>query len=355
MNTVKTDADNIFKAAGSLIMAGLPGYEVDNDTEQLIIEYAPGGIILFSRNIKSPEQVAELINNLQQLSLKYTGCNLFIAVDQEGGPVARLKAPFREFPGNEIMSKASDPIKFCEEFAKITAHEMNLVGFNMNMAPVLDVLGKNTDRVLAGRTFGSDHKLIALLGRVIIKVLQDNGIMAVAKHFPGLGATSVDPHKDLPLVEISKQELESTHIYPFSQAIGEEVAGIMTSHGVYPAFDSANPATTSTYILTEILRKKYSYNGLILTDDLEMGAIKGKCSEAAVSSVEAGADILLICKNQHLVKDAVDALSSKAEANTVFAEKIRAAFERIKTAKERFNINQRAALELTEIKNYFYS
>lgn len=354
MNTT-TNTDNIFKTAGSLIMAGLPGYDADRDTEQLIMEYAPCGIILFSRNIKSPEQVAELINNLQQLSLKYTGCKLFIAVDQEGGPVARLRAPFREFPGNEVMSKTSDPVKSCEEFAKITACEMNLVGFNMDMAPVLDILGKNTDGVLAGRTFGSDPELAAILGRVIIRTLQDNGIMAVAKHFPGLGATSVDPHKDLPLMDISGQELESVHMYPFAQAIEEKVSGIMTSHGVYPAFDPASPATTSSYILTEILRKKYSYSGLILTDDLEMGAIKGKCPEAAVSSVEAGADILLICKNQDLVKETVEALVSKAETDAGFSEKIRASFERIKTAKDYFNINRRIDIGLNEIRKYFCS
>ena len=355
MNTIKTNADNLFKAAGSLIMAGLPGYDLDKDTEQLIMEYAPGGIILFSRNIKSPEQVAELINNLQQLSLKYNGCNLFIAVDQEGGPVARLRDPFREFPGNEIMSKSSDPIKSCEEFAKITAHEMKLAGFNMNMAPVLDVPDKNTDAVLAGRTFGSDPNLTAILGRVIIRTLQDNGIIAVAKHFPGLGATSVDHHKDLPLMEISEQELESVHIYPFAQAIEEKVAGIMTSHGVYPAYDSANLATTSPYILTEILRKKYSYGGLILTDDLEMGAIKGKCPEAAIASVEAGADILLICKDQSLVRESIEAIYSKLEINTDFAEKVRASSEKIKITKEYFNINQRVALDPAEIKKYFYS
>ena len=353
MNTAKTN--NTFKTAGSLIIAGLPGYDVDEDTKQLIIEYAPGGIILFSRNIKSPEQVAELINSLQQLSLKYNGFNLFIAVDQEGGRVARLREPFKEFPGNEIMSKASDPVKSCEEFAKITAHEMTLVGFNMNMAPVLDVLGENTDKVLAGRTFGSDPELIALLGRVIIRTLQNNGIMAVAKHFPGLGAASVDPHKDLPLMEISKQELESLHIYPFAQAIKEKVSGIMTSHGIYPAFDAENLATTSSYILTEILRKKYFYDGLILTDDLEMGAIKEKCSEAAISSVEAGADILLICKNQDFVKETAEALYSKAEKNAGFAEKIRISFERIKTTKEYFNINRRFASDLIKIKKYFYS
>ena len=347
--------DNIFKAAGSLLMIGLPGYDVDRDTEQLIMEYSPGGVILFSRNIKSPEQVAELISNLQQLSLKHNGDNFFIAVDQEGGRVARLRAPFREFPGNEIMSKSSDPVKSCEEFAKITAYEMKLVGFNMDMAPVLDVLDKNTDMVLAGRTFGSDPTLVATLGRVVIKTLQNNGIMAVAKHFPGLGVTSVDPHKDLPLMEISGHELESVHLYPFAQAIEEKVSGIMTSHGVYPAFDSVNPATTSSYILTEILRKKYCYDGLILTDDLEMGAIKGKCSEAAVASVEAGADILLICKDQSLVKESIEALYSKAKTNTDFAEKIRASFERIKTAKEYFNINQRVVLDIAEIKKYFYS
>jgi len=174
-------------------MAGMPGFHLDDDTEALIRDYCLGGIILFSRNIQDPLQLAGLCNELQERAMKYHGIPLFLAIDQEGGPVARLREPFTVFPGNAVIGAAPEPEKMASRFARITAKEMTLVGLNMNLAPVVDVRVGRLEAHLEGRIFGDDAVTVALLGRTIIEGLQERGVMAVAKHFPGPCAAPVDP------------------------------------------------------------------------------------------------------------------------------------------------------------------
>ncbi|RLB11563.1 MAG: hypothetical protein DRG63_12795, partial [Deltaproteobacteria bacterium] len=180
---------------GQCFMAGMPGPDLDDRTRRLINDMGLGGVILFTRNIQDPLQVAQLCSELQKISLDAQGVPLFLAVDQEGGPVARLKEPFAVFPGNEVIGRGPDPEGQTHEFARITAQEMRLVGLNIDLAPVLDVPRGEPEAYLKGRTFGSDPDLVSRLGTIVIKGLQDNGIIAVAKHFPGLGAAGRDPHK----------------------------------------------------------------------------------------------------------------------------------------------------------------
>jgi beta-N-acetylhexosaminidase len=335
-------------------MMGIPGPIMDEDTKALIRNYNPAGVILFSRNIEDPIQVAKLCQDLQTVAMKYHGIPLFIAVDQEGGRVARLKEPFKVFPGNEAIGKDSDPIGKAKEFGKITATEMKLVGLNMNFAPVVDVRRSEPEKHLIGRTFSEDHKTVAILGMAVIKALQENGIMAVAKHFPGLGMAGIDPHLHLPVIKTGKKDIKKINLPPFKSAITAKVAGIMTSHALYPALDPENPATLSHAILNNLLREKLGYKGLIITDDLEMGAITGKqdVAQGALNSFCAGADILLICKDQKNISESIHLIRNRILLKEIEEDRLNQSINRIMKAKIKY-LKDIRKLSLKKVEKYF--
>ena len=339
---------------GSVFMSGMPGPDLDRGTEALIAENGLGGIILFARNIEDPVQLATLCRDLQQTAMKHQGIPLFIAVDQEGGRVARLREPFTVFPGNTAMGEDPDPSARALEFGKTTAMEMRLTGLNMDMAPVLDVPRGEPERHLTGRTFGKNPEMVSRIGRIVIKALQDGGIISVAKHFPGLGMAGLDPHKDLLSINAEKTEIEQIDLLPFQGAIEEGVMGIMTSHAVYPSLDSKNPGTLSAEILGGLLRNRLHFKGIILTDDLEMGAIqKGRGgTEGVLSAFEAGNDILLVCQDQELVLESMITLKSKLQTEEWIRKRLRESAGRILNLKTRFLLPFQA-ISLTAVHEYF--
>lgn len=339
---------------GRLFMAGIPGPELDPETEALIRDYCLGGVILFGRNIQDPVQLATLCRDLQRTAIRCHGIPLFLAVDQEGGRVSRLREPFTQFAGNSAIAAAPRPVDKAVEFARVTAKEMNLVGLNMDLAPVVDVAGGEAEKHLAGRTFGEDPQTVALLGGTIVRVLQENGIMAVAKHFPGLGRASLDPHHELPTIEASGKEMKEVNLPPFKAAIEEGVSSIMTSHAIYPAMEPGVPATLSKEVLTRLLRDKLGFQGLIITDDLEMGAIsKGwGTAEGAALSFEAGADVLLICQDQKGVLESIGTLKERLIQGRIPFRRLHQSGERVMEVKSRFLKRSRKVL-LKEVRSYF--
>ncbi|OQY50721.1 MAG: beta-N-acetylhexosaminidase [Desulfobacteraceae bacterium 4572_87] len=339
---------------GRLFMAGMPGPRLDAGTISLIRERGLGGIILFKRNIVDPLQVATLTNDLQETALKYHGLPLFLAVDQEGGRVARLREPFTRFPGNSAIGHGPDSHDMAARFGRVTAMEMRMVGLNMDMAPVLDVPRGPVDQHLQGRMFGEDPGLVGRLGRIVVNALQENGVMAVGKHFPGLGKARLDPHEHLPTIEADQQEIETINLPSFQTAIREGVSAVMTSHALYPGLDSRHPATLSYAIITELLRKQLGFKGLIITDDLEMGAIKKDpgVAEGAVKAFEAGNDILLICEDQRLVRESMDKLINRLLTNEALLSKLHESVDRVMAAKEKF-LKGWEPVSLNKIKHYF--
>ena len=349
------DLSELNAKIGRLFMAGMPGTQLDGDTEALVREHCLGGIILFSRNIENPFQLRSLCIDLQKAAMKSTcGVPLFIAVDQEGGRVARLKKPFTAFPGNSAFGRDSRAVYKAAEFARVTAREMTLVGLNMNLAPVVDVRKGKPERHLDGRTFSDNPETVALLGRTVVRVLQQNGVMAVAKHFPGLGKTSVDPHYQLPVIEVDSSEMEEINLPPFRAAIAEGVSGVMTSHAIYPTLDPECPPTLSHKILTGLLRERLGFDGLIITDDLEMGAINEKWGVAngAVASFEAGADILLICQDQGCVLESMKMFREKLLHGEIPLQRLHDSLERIMKAKSRF-LKEMRKVSLEDVRAYF--
>jgi len=348
------DLSEITQKIGRLFVGGIPGPELDANTIRLIKNYHLGGIILFTRNIEDPIQLARLCRDIQKVSMENSGYPLFLAIDQEGGRVARLKQPFSQFPGNAGIGEDPNPEKSALHFADTTAREMSLVGLNMNMAPVLDVAQVHMDAHLVGRSFSQDPLLVTKLGKTVITTLQQGGIMAVAKHFPGLGNADMDPHLHLPTINATFKEMESVHLPPFQGAIEANVSAIMSSHAVYPALEPGIPATLSRKIITNLLRKKMRFSGLIISDDLEMGAIANErgLPEGAADAFEAGVDLLLICKSQSILLDSIELLRDKILKGDISYERLEKSLERINKYKKRF-LYPRKKISLKAVKEYF--
>ena len=255
--------------AGQRLMLGFDGTALNDDLKFLIDDIKAGGIILFARNLETPEQIQDLCFEVQEYADRCSQPPLFIAIDQEGGQVTRLKEPFTQFPGNPHMKNEADAV----HFAEVTAAELNQVGINMNMAPVMDVAPEDFNSIMEKRAFGGDPNWVSRLGVKVINHLQQNGIMAVAKHFPGIGRTILDSHQDLPVLDDDITALERFDLIPFEAGILHDVSGIMLSHIFYPQLDDQWPASLSTYIARDLLRRRMGYDGLVMTDDLDMGAI----------------------------------------------------------------------------------
>jgi len=348
------DLTEITQKIGRLFIGGMPGPELDDQTITLIKDYHLSGIILFDRNIRDPIQLARLCRDLQKVSTENSGLPLFLAIDQEGGRVARLKEPFTLFPGNAAIGKNPDPEQSALDFASTTAREMSLVGLNMNMAPVLDVAQPNMDAHLVGRSFSDDPLLVTTLGKMVINTLQQGGIMAVAKHFPGLGKSDLDPHLHLPTINATSEEMESIHLLPFAGAIEAHVSAIMSSHAVYPALEPGIPATLSKKIMTDLLREKMRFEALIISDDLEMGAISKErgLPQGAADGFEAGIDLLLICRNQSHLLASIELIRDKVLKEEIPYERLEGSLERIAKYKRRF-LYRPKKISLKAVKEFF--
>ncbi len=290
--------------AGQRIMAGFEGTELNRDLKRLIDTVKIGGIILFSGNLSDPEQIRELCLSAQAYAESCGQPPLFIAIDQEGGEVARLKEPFTQFPGNSHIKSEND----AEEFAIIVAEELSRIGINMNMAPVMDVAYKGVKSIMAGRAFGDDPAWVSKMGITVIKHLQNNGIMAVAKHFPGIGRTTLDSHIDMPFLKVDSEALFAFDLPPFEAAIRNGVAGIMLSHILYSGIDTEWPASLSPVIAKDLLRAKMEFDGLVMTDDLDMGSIAGRYDIKTIIKqiLLADIDLVLICHKGPWIENAFD-------------------------------------------------
>jgi len=271
INNMRVENFSTEQLAGQRLMVGFDGTGLNTDLKFLIGTLKVGGIILFSRNVSTPEQIQVLCTDVQAYAKARSQPPLFIAIDQEGGQVARLREPFTRFSGNPSMTDEKD----AEQFARITAAELKRVGINMNLAPVMDVAHEGMDSVMAKRAFGADSNRVSRLGCSVIDHLQQNGVMAVAKHFPGIGRTTLDSHLDQPVLDTAMPEMAATDFKPFEAAIAHEVAGIMLSHILYTGIDNRWPAGMSIRIARTLLRNRMGYGGVVMTDDLDMGSIKG--------------------------------------------------------------------------------
>jgi beta-N-acetylhexosaminidase len=320
---------------GQLLIGSLAGPTITPEVRSLAREFSLGGVVLFSRNIEAPEQVAELSIDLQALA---SDSPLWVSVDQEGGRVARLRKPFTEWPPMAVLGR-SGSVDLASRFAAALAAELRAVGITLDYAPVLDIHTNPKNPVIGDRALADDADLVARLGEAIVRGLQDNGVAACGKHFPGHGDTSVDSHLALPLVEHPPDRIRRVECVPFRAAIRADVAFIMTAHVLVPALDEERPATLSPRIVQAVLRDELGYRGVILSDDLEMKAIAQsyEVPEAAVQAVMAGCDGLLVCSGDADVQAAtLEALVHAVEDGRIAYKRIEDALTRLRRAKERF-------------------
>jgi beta-N-acetylhexosaminidase len=328
---------------GSLFMVGIPRPLLDNETRHQLQELRPGGIVLFRRNYTTPEALTNLCAELHSL---FSDSRPLIAIDHEGGRVHRLQPPFTHFPAmRNVGLTNSTNLAYQVGFAM--GQELRSVGIDIDFAPVLDVLTNPANTVIGDRAFSTDPYQVALLGCAQARGLRAAGVIPCGKHFPGHGGTLLDSHEDLPRDERSREELLHVNLYPFRQVVNEGIEMIMSAHVVYPALDSDFPATASRKILTGLLRQQMGFNGVIITDDLEMGAVArhSTIDQAALNALTAGADMLLICHKIDLAISARDAGLCAIESGTLTQARVEEAAQRITVLKARHQHRQVPAVE----------
>lgn len=329
---------------GQILHVGFPGLEPGPEIAELVRRHHVGGVILFARNISDPVQVARLTNALQEMATR-SGARvpLLVSVDQEGGLVARLTRGATVFPGNMALG-ATQSEALAYEAGLWTARELRAVGIHQNYAPVVDVNNNPDNPVIGVRSFGESPEMAAALGAAMIRGLQDGGVAATAKHFPGHGDTAVDSHIDLPTVDHPLDRLQRVELLPFRAAIDAGVAAIMTAHVTFPAVEPTPglPATLSSRVLTDLLRRQMGFRGLVVTDAMEMGAIVNHfgIEQAAVRAVQAGADVVLVAwpKEWTAAVKVAQRLVEAARSGEIPAARLDEAVARVLALKEQLGL-----------------
>ena len=343
------DKESIRRKAGRVLFIGLPGPRLTARTRALLNEVQPGGVVLFGRNVESPEQVALLSAQIRD-SVDHP---VLIGVDQEGGLVDRFRTICEPMPSAKAVRDAGSS-DLAQKFGELSARALRLMGFNINFAPVLDLSGDNLENGLRGRTFGSTPAEVSRLAGAYLDGLQRGGVVGCGKHFPGLGGSDIDSHRRLPIVKHSWEEILERDLVPFMDLMfhrpGEHLHSAMVSHGAFPevseflqawfrrtgelpALESFHqlPATISGNVVMRLLRTVLKFDGLVITDDMEMGAVVQTLSvdEAALRAVEAGSDMILICEQEANFVAARDRVAQAVESGALAVEALERASARL--------------------------
>ncbi|MEM5017444.1 glycoside hydrolase family 3 N-terminal domain-containing protein [Metabacillus indicus] len=331
---------------GQMMVVGFQNDYLDGHIKTMIEDFHVGGIILYDRNMKNPKQVAKLNNDLQELSKgNQQKIPLYISIDQEGGNIVRMEDQVTHIPSQKVLGESGSS-ELVYNTALKTAKELMAMGIQVNFAPVLDL--SDTD----SRSFGKSPQLTAGFGKQAVSGLTEAGMTATLKHFPGNGRSNVDPHLDTSSVRADKMDLENGDIYPFKDIIKNEDNNnffVMVTHIKYPAYDEENPASISSVIIQDLLRQKLGYQGLVVTDDLEMGAVNKYFSyeDLGYKAVEAGNDLLLVChtlENQRKVYNGIlDAVKSGKISERIIDEAVTRILTHKLLSLEKVTVNPDAA------------
>ena len=326
------------RKAGQRLMVGFQGHEASADVKNMIHDYGAGSVILFARNVASPEQLAELVRELQT-EARAAGHDLplLVSVDQEGGRVARMRAPWTEWPPLRALGRQGSE-ETARKMGEALAAELHACGIRLDFAPVVDVDTNPKNPVIGDRSFGADPDLVGRLGAAMIRGLQGGGVAACAKHFPGHGDTDVDSHLDLPTVEHSRSRLEDVELRPFRKAIEAGVASIMTAHVLVRALDEEVPATLSPRVIDGLLRRELKYDGVVVSDDLEMKAVAKRWAPGplAVLAAKAGCDLLPVCATHDMQVESLEGLVKAVESGEISWKAMDEACGRMRRLKESF-------------------
>jgi beta-N-acetylhexosaminidase len=325
---------------GQLFYIGLPGTELDEETRALIEEVQPGGVIIFGRNVSGPEQLRKLLDDVRELLPTAP----LLGIDQEGGLVDRLRRICTPMPAARSIRQHGD-LAGARSLGRISGEVLRRLGFNMNFAPVMSIMTDERDLLSNGlysRSFGRSPGEVLGYTMVYLRALQATGLLGCLKHFPGIGAGEVDSHEEMPVVHLSHDDLMAQDLAPYIELFQREddrVRAVMVSHGGFPKIDIRQnvaggtiiPASLNHAIVTTLLRDELGYKHLVVTDDLEMGAISRHCEveEAALRAFEAGQDMLLICSRPDLIRRGYQKLLAEARAGVITTERLNLSLRRI--------------------------
>jgi beta-N-acetylhexosaminidase len=344
--------ESLESRAGRLLFVGLPVTKLDRHWREFLREVRPGGVILFGRNVESAEQVALLNAQIRDAA----GREVLIGVDQEGGLVDRFRDICEPMPSAKAVRNAGRA-DLAEKYGALAARALRLMGFNINFAPVLDLSGDNEDNGLRARTFGVNPETVSMLTGAYLEGLQRGQVIGCGKHFPGLGGSKVDSHRNLPVVTHTWQEIFQKDLVPFMDLMfhrpGERLRSVMVSHAAFPDISEflqdlfrqegdpptiqglhQFPATISGNVTTRLLRRILKFDGLVITDDMEMGAVVQTLTvpEACLRAVEAGSDMVLICEREENVLASRDELARAVREQRLSARALAAADRRMSWA-----------------------
>ncbi len=328
---------------GQLFFIGVPGPEIDDKTRDLLDEIQPGGVCLFSRNIRERRQTRDLLDAIREASIT----DPFLSVDQEGGLVDRLRRVVTPMPAPNAIRTTDQ----AAAFGKIVAETLRVIGFNMNFAPVVDVVDADRERFSNGlhsRAFGRSKEDATDFASAFLTAMQDAGCVGCIKHFPGLGASEVDSHKELPSVSVSESEFSEIDLFPYRSLLsGGDVKSVMVAHAAFPAIRLQEadqngkllPSSLSPAIVSKLLRGEFGYDGLVLTDDLEMGAIVDNygIGEACKMAISAGVDMLAICAGVDAIKEGHAAITDAVGKKEITEDRLDESIARISAVKATLN------------------
>ena len=315
------------KKIGQLFFFGFDGKNVTSHIRELITRHNVGGLIFFGRNLSEPLQAWELIR-----SLKAPG--LLCGIDHEGGRVIRLPPPVTQFPSAAAIGRRNSP-NLAYQAALFQGRELAAVGFNLNFAPVLDIATNPVNQVVGDRAFSSQPEVVARLGAEWIRGLTDAGIVACGKHFPGHGDTREDSHEELPRTKLGAQELLERELIPFQQAMKKGLKALMTAHVLYEGVDATYPATLSSTLLGNLLRKRLGFSGAVITDDLEMKGVADHwdVEDRTLLAIKAGADMLMFCHSVDVQFKALETVYRAVDGRIIRPERIEESFQRVQELK----------------------
>ncbi|MDR4890334.1 beta-N-acetylhexosaminidase [Fredinandcohnia sp. QZ13] len=334
------DITRLRKKVGQLMVVGFKGITASDDIKELIREHHVGGIILFGRNIGSPQEILSLTQELQQVA-KDAGHEqpLLICIDQENGVVRRLGEGTTIFPGAMLLGATGEP-ENAYQVGVATGKELKALGINWNLAPVMDVNNNPENPVIGVRSFGEAADMVSEFGRMAMKGMQEAGIITTLKHFPGHGDTNVDSHLDLPVISHNIERLEQIELKPFIDSIKAGADTIMSAHVYFPAIEDTPgvPATLSRKVITGLLRGKLGFDGVVTTDCMEMNAIANTIGTAkgGVEAIKAGVDLIMVSHLHHLQKETIDAIVAAVESGEIDDAQIEAAVTRVTRLKEKY-------------------
>jgi beta-N-acetylhexosaminidase len=329
---------DVLRRAGQRFMVGFEGQAASADLKAMIRDYGVGHVILFARNVAEPEQVADLVREVQQVA-RDAGHELplLVAVDQEGGRVARLREPWTVWPPARAVGRTGDE-ETARAFGQALARELSACGIRLDFAPVVDVDTNPANPVIGDRSFGDDPELVGRVASAFARGLQEGGVAACAKHFPGHGDTSVDSHLDLPAVDHSRSRLEDVELRPFRRLIADGIPLVMTAHVLVREIDDALPGTLSRLVVDRLLREQLGFSGVVVTDDLEMKAVAARWTPAQIAELgaQAGCDLFEFCRTHDSQVEAIEALVRAMERGDEPYKRAEAAEKRIRALKQRF-------------------